>query len=547
MNKNLVTHFEKLINKINVIYGLIVPVGLLTAVAITMWFVYPVYFQKGSLPTYVFVILLTTVVMTYHLKKLYTINRVQLRGLYVFYHLGLSLFCIFVAPYQSPFNFLWIILAIGMDLLFGRRWVLLTLSIYSVVMTWAAIRLQITINTQFVFTEVLHFVGVFSTALLVSNFRQVSDQEREVITKSVDEKEYERQRMVSLINNMGEAVIAVNKKGKILIYNSALLILLDTNKNLNHKDVGEVFQLRDGQNRHVDLTKLITSAPQGFTTSEYIHQFSDKEKMSLFLSIAPIRLGFREHTEVGSIIIARDITKEKSLDEAKDEFINVVGHELRTPTAIAEGAIGNAIVLSKKEGLDEHVIANIEQAHKQVIFLASMVNDISTLSRAERDDQKVELSNIQPAEFLKEFSRDYRHQAFEKGLNLIVEADETVSEIITSELYLHEILQNFTTNALKYTEKGAVTLSVKSHKDGGVEFAVSDTGIGLSKTDINHIFEKFYRSENYKIRESNGTGLGLYITKKLNEKLQGTIKVKSEIGYGSSFMIVLPKELKIKQ
>ena len=543
MNKNLVTHFERLINKINVVYGLVIPVGGLTAVAITMWFVYPSYFQKDSLAIYIAIIIFATIVMGYHLANIETITRPKLRLLYVFYHIDLSLFCLFVAPYDSPFNFLWIILGIGMDLLFGLRWASLTFLIYFLLMGTTALRLGVVYDKDFLFGLILNMIGLICTTLMVSQFRKVSDQERDAITKSFDEKEYERQRLVSLINNMGEAVIAVNKKGKVLIYNSALLILLDTNKNLKHRDIGEVFQLKNQKGHSVDFTKLIKSAPQGFTTTEYLHEFSGDEKMNLFLSIAPIRLGFREHTEVGSIIIARDITKEKSLDEAKDEFINVVGHELRTPTAIAEGAIGNTIMLAKKEGLDEHITAYLEQAHKQVIFLASMVNDISTLSRAERDETKMDLSTIQPTAFLEDFAKDYRNKASEKGLNLVVKRENDVPSITTEQLYLREIMQNFMTNALKYTEKGTITLSAKNTHDGKVAFMVSDTGVGLSKADISHVFEKFYRVENYKTRETSGTGLGLYITHKLAEKLHGKIDLKSEAGKGSVFMLILPKKI----
>lgn len=544
MNKNLVTQFERAINKINVVYGLVIPVGGLTVVAITMWFVYPEYFQKGSLPLYIAIIVFATIVMTYHLAKIDTISRPMLRLLYVFYHVDLSLFCLFVAPFDSPFNFLWIILAIGMDLLFGLRWAVLTFFIYLLVMQTAAVSLNVPHDQAYGFTMILNMIGLVSTALMVSEFRKISDREREAVSKSLNEKEYERQRLVSLINNMGEAVLAVNKSGKILLYNSALLILLDTNRSLKHKDVGDIFELRNRDGQKVNFTELIKNAPQGFTSSEYIHEFSKAEKMNLFLSVAPIRLGFREHTEVGSIIMARDITKEKSLDEAKDEFISVVGHELRTPTAIAEGAIGNTIMMAKKEGFDENITSYLEQAHKQVLFLASMVNDISTLSQVERDDTKLTLTTVNPTTFLEDFVRDYRHRAFERGLNLTVAKGEPTPNIHTEEVYLKEILQNLVSNSLKYTEKGSIKLSVKPSDEGGVIFSVADTGIGMSKHDIEKIFEKFYRVENYKTRETGGTGLGLYITQKLASKIHATISVESELEKGSTFSVTLPKNIK---
>ena len=101
------------------------------------------------------------------------------------------------------------------------------------------------------------------------------------------------------------------------------------------------------------------------------------------------------------------------------------------------------------------------------------------------------------------------------------------------------MLQNFITNAIKYTDKGSVTLGVRV-KNKAVEFIVSDTGIGISKTDLKHVFEKFYRSEDYRTRETSGTGLGLYVVQKLARKLATKITATSRLNHGSSFSFSLP-------
>ncbi len=106
--------------------------------------------------------------------------------------------------------------------------------------------------------------------------------------------------------------------------------------------------------------------------------------------------------------------------------------------------------------------------------------------------------------------------------------------------YLNEILQNFVTNAIKYTKVGSITIEAKAGEGGTLEFSVKDTGIGISKSDQNHVFEKFWRSEDFHTRESNGTGLGLYIASKLAEIMQAELHVTSELGQGTSFSITLP-------
>jgi signal transduction histidine kinase len=114
-----------------------------------------------------------------------------------------------------------------------------------------------------------------------------------------------------------------------------------------------------------------------------------------------------------------------------------------------------------------------------------------------------------------------------------------LGEITASRLYLKELLQNFITNSIKYTKDGSITLRV-NRKGKNIIFEVSDTGIGISKSDQAKIFNKFYRSEDYRTRETGGTGLGLYVAVKLAKKLGTRIELISRLNHGSSFSITLP-------
>jgi signal transduction histidine kinase len=175
------------------------------------------------------------------------------------------------------------------------------------------------------------------------------------------------------------------------------------------------------------------------------------------------------------------------------------------------------------------------------MYLAKMVNDLSTLSRAERGlDSAVE--DISPAELLSEIFKSYTDNAHQKGLQLDADIQSGLPHINTSRLYLEEILQNFITNAIKYTKTGSITIMGHKTKDG-VYFGIKDTGIGISKSDQRHIFEKFYRSEDYRTRETNGTGLGLYVTKKLAAKMGIKIEFESRLNHGSTFGFVIPNKI----
>jgi signal transduction histidine kinase len=184
--------------------------------------------------------------------------------------------------------------------------------------------------------------------------------------------------------------------------------------------------------------------------------------------------------------------------------------------------------------------ANITTAHDQVLYLAKMVNDLSTLSRAERGVADSP-ETIDVKELLHTMHQRYEKEAEAQKLHLNIDLGAKLGTVHVSRLYLEELLQNFITNAIKYTHQGSVTIMATRRKDT-VRFTVSDTGIGMSRSDQNKVFNKFYRSEDYRIRETNGTGLGLYVATKLAHKLHTRIELKSRLNHGSSFSFELPVE-----
>lgn len=539
---DVISKFERLLNRINVIYGLIIPVALMTVAATARWIFQPGYFQHGSLPIYIAIISSVGVIFLWHLGRLERLTQANLHFLYIFYHIALMCFCIFVAPFLSPFEFLWLVLAIGVDLLFKKGWMYVTLCLYLLTLTLAALKMHIQFDTDLIVNVSVQIFGIFSTAILVSKFRRISDDERKVLDGASKETSFERQRLLSLINNMGEAVIATDSHGKILIYNAAVLALLDTNQTLDGKSLGALLSLRDRKHNKVKFTDLLKQSPVGLTSTDYVHEFGPNDVINMYLNVAPIKLGFRESSESGYIVIMRDITKEKSLEEERDEFISVVSHELRTPVAIAEGNISNAMYMQKTDSkVNPKIVADsLTQAHDQVLFLASMINDLSTLSRAERTDVALDITSVDPKALLHDIGRDYESQAALKKLKLTVSAAEDTKNITTAELYLREVLQNFITNSIKYTKKGNIIVHVRSNKSGAAVFSVADTGIGLSKSDQKRVFDKFFRSEDYRTRESSGTGLGLYVTSKLAHRLNAQISLESELNKGTTFTITVP-------
>lgn len=357
--------------------------------------------------------------------------------------------------------------------------------------------------------------------------------------KSTD-ADLERERLKSLVNSMGDGVIAIDQQLKIVLNNGAALNILDSNESLPGKSIATVLRLIDKNNQPVNLKKTLSSLKTPLNSRDWKIKYTDGSQASLYISIAPVNLGYGQHGLKGFVLLLRDITHEKSLEEERDEFISVVSHELRTPIAIAEGNIGNAEFIFEKSDVQNKDISDmLRRAHEQILFLASMINDLSTLSRAERGKLVLDIQDINAHHLVEDLASDYKKQAAEKSLVIKTDLDPHLEVLKSSKLYVREVLQNFVTNALKYTQKGHITIGAKA-KPKGIEFYVADTGIGISKSDQSKVFDKFFRSENYKTHESSGTGLGLYVTMKLARILHADISIKSEITKGTTFTVFIP-------
>lgn len=350
----------------------------------------------------------------------------------------------------------------------------------------------------------------------------------------------EHQRMITLINNITDAILSTDEHGIINTYNSATLNLIDTNNDIDGEHISQVLNLETTNKKPIDVFKELTKSSTIRQRDDIIMPIDDKDYVRLEVTFAPVQ-GGDKMTPDGYVLILRDITKMKSLEEERDEFISVVSHELRTPITIAEGSLSNAKLLIE-HNMMKKIPEAIDESHKQILFLARMVNDLSTLSRAERGiADETEIINI--TELAAQINSEYSPQAEEKGLAFNLDIGGRLGSVKASRLYLEELIQNFITNSIRYTPKGSVTLSIKKNKAGEIVFKVIDTGIGISKVDIGKIFDKFYRAEDYRTRETKGTGLGLYVSAKLAKKLGCKIEVESRLNHGSTFGFKL-KEFK---
>ncbi len=351
--------------------------------------------------------------------------------------------------------------------------------------------------------------------------------------------ENERKRLLALINSLTSGVLAIDADGRVYLYNAAALSLLDTNRDINGQPLAEILPLKDSGAATVDIKQLVTQSERPIHRQDLRLPATDGTDMILDFAATPVHtFGVGDESDGGYMVILSDITKQKSLEEERDEFISVTSHELRTPLAIAEANISTAL-LPGYAHIDDKAVDLLNQAHENIVFLGELIKDLTTLSRAERADLKYERKLIDIAELADELIRDYAPSVEAKKLAFKHDVAAGMQPVNTSELELREMIQNLITNAVKYTQTGTVTLAVVP-TDGGVNVSVADTGIGISASDKPKIFSKFYRSEDYRTRATGGTGLGLYITKKLSERLGCKLTFESHLNKGTVFTLFVP-------
>ena len=375
-------------------------------------------------------------------------------------------------------------------------------------------------------------------ATIVGYSKQDQKERRKLVDFS-NEASLERNRIVSLINSMADAVVATDQDGKIQLYNGAALILFNTNETLTGKNLQEYLKLKDKETKKAyNIIAEAQKTGRIIQRDDVLYKNNLKETLNIFVNLAPVRVSVTEEGQTGYIILLRDITKEKTIEEQRDEFISIVSHELRTPIAITEANISTALLPSVKTLKQKNDF--LEQAHKNIVFLASLVNDITLLAHAEQGRLDTTLTKENTSTVIEELHSNYETQAKDAGLKLKIKIAKSTPDIMTNTERLKEILQDFITNAIKYTDKGTVTIEAAPKGRKYVRLGIRDTGIGISSSDLKKVFEKFYRSEDFRTREHSGTGLGLYIAHKLAALISAKIGAESEIDKGSFFYIDVP-------
>ncbi len=242
---------------------------------------------------------------------------------------------------------------------------------------------------------------------------------------------------------------------------------------------------------------------------------------------------------IGTIVVFRDITKLRELDEMKDNFLSIAAHQLRTPLGSMRWS--TELLMGGDYGkLPKAAIEVVRQLYDNSVRMVLLVNDLLDVSRIDADKGREEKKLVDIRVVIGEVLRTMSPEAEKRSVKITFDSPEDIPHIMAPPKHLYEALENLVSNGIKYNrENGSLHIVLKKEKQA-VSLSVADTGIGIPKSDTSKVFSKFFRSANATLKETEGSGLGLSVVKSYLEESNATITFESTENVGTTFFIEFP-------
>jgi PAS domain S-box-containing protein len=366
----------------------------------------------------------------------------------------------------------------------------------------------------------------------------------------------EKQRSQIILNAIDDGVTLIAPDGTIQMFNPAAVAITGwPAEDATGLQWQNVFKLVNEKNEEYPDQKnpfiQVFNSPEPFRDNDAFLSTRGNKQIPISLSLTPLTDPQGNHTAV--VAIFRDVTKERQEEKQRADFISTASHEMRTPVAAIEGYLALAMN-NKVATIDSRAMSYLEKAHTSTQHLGRLFQDLLTSAKAEDGRLTSHPVAVEIGAFLESLAGDLKFSAEKKGLQMefVLGSSDTIDATntrnVVKPLYytkvdpdrLREVVTNIFDNGVKYTDTGKVTLGMTGD-DKVVQIYVKDTGPGIPAEDIGHLFQKFYRVDNSATRTIGGTGLGLFICRKIVELYGGRIWAESEVGKGSSFFINLPR------
>jgi len=332
-----------------------------------------------------------------------------------------------------------------------------------------------------------------------------------------------------LFNSMAEGVLILDESDRITLINDSLRRLFAVSADIRGQTVLEAFRLEVLAN----VVKRLHQEPAVFGCELELPRLEDR-----WLQVNAAALMDKQGQRHGSILVFHDLTRLKQLENTRREFVANVSHELRTPLSLIKGFVETLLEGARNDpDLAARFLRTIEKHANRLTFL---IEDLLTISRLESGRTVLSLQTVELREAVDRVFEDLQTRTTDKRARLLNEVPPKLSAQADAER-LQQVLYNLVENAIKYgPNECEVTVGAKALPDSKVEVWVRDNGPGIPAEAHERVFERFFRVDRARSRETGGTGLGLAIVKHIVQAHGGEVWLKSEVGAGSTFSFTLP-------
>lgn len=398
---------------------------------------------------------------------------------------------------------------------------------FAVALILAAIMAQ---KTSSRLAKIVHFADRVAAGDLAARMEVSSYDEIGYVARSLDRTihrmeenfaalQTSQRQLETLLNSMQDAVIAIGKDGRVLWANRGMERLV------NRVRIGAplIESVRDPD----VVDTLARAADKDVVQTARAHSIVPGRTFDL--TAAPMPGG-------GAVAVLRDLTESERIEKTRRDFIANVSHELRTPLTSIQGYAETLLDSGPATNSNREFL---EIIRKNAARMARLTEDLLALARVESGEQRFDFQPTLPADLLDEVLQSFHERARAQRLELTVENEAAVPVNVDREA-VHQVFANLVDNALKYAASGARVVVGARPKNNFVEFYVRDFGPGISSEHLPRLFERFYRIDKARSRESGGTGLGLAIAKHIVLAHGGTIRAESELNHGTSFLFTFP-------
>jgi two-component system, OmpR family, phosphate regulon sensor histidine kinase PhoR len=340
----------------------------------------------------------------------------------------------------------------------------------------------------------------------------------------------------AILSGMVEGVMVVDGRGVIRLVNDSFVKLFNLKTSPLQQTVLAV--LRDPA-----IQKLVRAVLQSGQPESHELSFALRPPDLSYFAVSAMPLRNPEKGDsAGVVVVFHDISRLRQLEEVRRQFVANVSHELRTPLSILSGYLETLIddpLLARKKQAE---IFEVMERHSR--RLNALLDDLLTLTRLESRADNIEIESIDVERLLRQIANDWKRRLARKKIALTVEAAPGIPMLSADAFRLEQVMSNLLENSFKYTPSEGQIAVTADATPTEIFIRVADNGVGIPAGDLPHIFERFYRVEKARTRETGGTGLGLSIVKHIIGLHGGRIEAESSVGKGTAITFFLPRDAK---